>query len=129
MADEKPHDVSELSESALKCRDLGHAWQVVRDFNYVMGPKGEPSQFKREVVCRDCGASRTNSYHPDSGSSSQQKYEYADDYLLAHGVGRIYGSAVRVELFRRYADPTPVEDEPAPSRRAPAKRAARKRTR
>lgn len=129
MAD-KARDASELSDEALKCRDLGHAWRRLRDFNEVRGSGGRVAMLTREVQCRDCGATRLDNYDRYNLTSpagiSAHQYHYPDRYLGERGA-ELRGPAVREEELRRSGflfDNT----EPEPSTKVtPIKRRSRTR--
>lgn len=121
MIDDKPQDVTELSDEAIECRDLGHAWFKVRNFRKVLGPRGKVMQMTRQLKCARCGLPGEDVFNRgDMSRAKSRKHatKEVDGYYLAPGSGRISRDEVRLEAIRRGL----VDDEEESATVTPIKR-------
>lgn len=104
--DDLAHDISELSDESLGCRDMRHAWDKkhAKWFDVVEGAGGHIAMARRIMKCRDCPVERTDSfskYNFDIAAGvSPHRYDYPPGYRFAPGV-RATGPEIRAEAYRR----------------------------
>jgi hypothetical protein len=90
--------IEDMTEVALECRDMRHWWDHVTDKEIVKSG-GQVVKFKRYIVCRKCGAEKTQSIDCTSFDVVSASSKYPDGYL--HDGGRVSVSEVRREQYRR----------------------------
>lgn len=91
-------DISAMSEQALMCRDLRHAWAHVNDTVHLRR-EGKARVITRALQCSRCTTTREDVYLVPTFDKVSSKSTYPDDYLLT--AGRAYVSEIRSELFTR----------------------------
>lgn len=92
--------LEDMSAAVLYCRSERHAWDpdTLKDLDIAIGPSGYVIQWRREVECKTCGATRSQTLGPD-GYSIRSHIRYPAGYLNADG-GRIHSSTVRLQQMR-----------------------------
>jgi hypothetical protein len=110
----------DLSDAALTCRILGHAWEWVRDYNKITGSHGKTSMVTAEVVCgRGCGVSRDDFYDQYNMTTpsghSPHRYRHPDNYLMEPG-HRLTSAEARMEHIERMNN-SPADGKPTARRR------------
>lgn len=102
--DDAPTCAEELSDDAIECRDLGHAWYKVRNFRKVYGPRGQVMQMTRQLQCARCGLPGEDTFNRGDMSRAKGRRHKTNEvtgYYLAAGSGRISRDEVRLEAVRR----------------------------
>lgn len=116
---QKPRSVAEqiegMSESALACRDIRHAWAVDTPYHRVEVEGGVRSALyvERAIGCMRCGTARVELYRVFKHRLEllRAHYEYPQGYLM-HGVGgaREIRGRIRREGVRRVLEALDEDD-------------------
>ena len=91
--------LQEVPDEYLLCRDLLHAWDIVKDFSVT-----DTGSIERTLLCQRCETIRFDSFSWDGEGiqKDRSKYSYPRDYQLKdvpRGVKP--GAMIRKELFSR----------------------------
>jgi hypothetical protein len=93
-------DLSELDDTLLQCRELGHAWEWNHDHRVVREGRRVVA-IDRTVICLRCKTLRFETLSLSTGERSHTKYDYAEGYLSTQGEGRVLRADVRQEMLGR----------------------------
>ena len=82
-----------LDDEMLDCRNIGHAWRVLR---YFRGHEGET---RRTLVCDRCDSERVDRWNSRTAERVGAMYRYGEGYSIKGG--GVQASDVRAECMRR----------------------------
>ena len=91
-----------LAPEQLRCRQLGHAWEVEHDGYFEQTARGGQMIWTRTLRClRQCGCTRTDYFVPFSLEPFKASMMHWPSGYLGEGTGRILRQEARQADYRR----------------------------
>jgi hypothetical protein len=101
MDDERrPEKIGELESRFLSCRDLGHAWDWVTDFEPIKAGN-TVIEMTRIVQCQRCKGKRHDTFAMPTMKKVGSQYFHTPGYRMHVGYGRVLTHTARVEILKR----------------------------
>lgn len=93
----------DMPNAFIQCRDMRHAWEVVRSYHLDTTAEGKKPQYvSRQLECNRCGCVRTDVLNVRTFDKVATSYDYPEGYtILGNKVGRGTANLVRRAVYER----------------------------